>query len=599
MSLEIFGILVLMILVLVLLVLETLPIDVLGIGLLLVLWISGYVDAPEAVAGFSNKAVLTVALMFVLSHALVKTGVLENLGQYFYELEKKKKWAGMSLFFVSVSLFSGFINNVAAVAIFIPVAMHMASKFRISPSKLLLPLSYAAIYGGTITLIGTSTNLLVSSVGESHGLKPLGMFEFLPLGIIFLIVGSVYSIVILPRMLPSRAPVSTLVGKYHMSTYLTEFKIDVKSPLIGSSCREKKLNERYDITVLAVIRDGEQRSSGIADLKLLKDDVLLTKGVLANFLKFHQQEKVLALSDVKLGESELQAGDNILVEGLVGPASTLPGKSLSELDFRKKYQAFVLAIGRRGITIKQKIAHIRLRFADTLLMLIPADQIDDLRNKSDLIILQHHEVNMRKKRIRWLAVIIIPIIMFSAAIGLVDILAAAFAGVFLLLVTRHISTREAYASINGPVIVFIAAFIPFGVAMETSGAATLIGNSISSLANLFPTGMKPHALLSILYLTTAMITAVISNNAAAIMLTPVAIAAAHTLGIDSRPLIFTVCFAASASFMTPIGYQTNLMVYGPGKYRFTDFVKAGAPLNFSFWILASVLIPVFWPFYPK
>ena len=596
MSLEIVGILMLMLLVLVLLALEILPIDVLGIGMLLVLWISGYIDSSEAIAGFSNKAVLTVALMFVLSHALVKTGVLENLAQYFIDLEKKKKWAGMSLFFVSVSLFSGFINNVAAVAIFIPVAMHMASKFRISPSKLLLPLSYAAIYGGTITLIGTSTNLLVSSVGETHGLKPLGMFEFLPMGIIFLIVGSIYCIVVLPRILPSRAPVSTLVGKYHMSTYLTEFKIDDSSPLIGSSCREKQLNERYDITVLAVIREGRQISVNISDLTLNAGDVLLTRGAVDNFLKFHQQEKVLALSDVKLGESELQAGDNVLVEGLVGPGSAISGSSLSELDFRKKYQAFVLAIGRRGITIKQKIAHIRLRFADTLLMLMPADQVDDLRNKPDLIIIQHHEVNMRKKRIRWLAVIIIPIIMISAATGLVDILAAALAGVFLLLVTRHISTREAYASINGPVIVFIAAFIPFGTAMETSGAATLIGNSVSSLANLFPTRMIPHALLSILYLTTAVITAVISNNAAAIMLTPIAIAAAHTLGIDSRPLIFTICFAASASFMTPIGYQTNLMVYGPGKYQFMDFVKAGAPLNFVFWILASLLTPFFWPF---
>ena len=596
MSLGILGILFLMILLLILLVMELIPIDVLGLGLLLVLWFSGYVDSEQAVSGFSNKAVLTVAVMFVLSHALVKTGILENLAQYFIDMEKKVKWLGMGLFLVAVSLFSGFINNVAAVAIFIPVAMHMASKFRISPSKILLPLSYAAIYGGTITLIGTSTNLLVSSVSEAHGIKPLGMFEFLPLGLVFLVVGSIYSLLILPRLLPSRAPISTLVGKYHMSTYLTEFKVDKDSPLIGSNCRDRHLNELYEITVLGVIRNGVQITSDIADLPLLENDILLTRGAIENFLKFHQQEKVLALSDIKLGEKELQAGDNVLVEGLVGPESTLFDKSLSDLDFRKKYQAFVLAIGRRGITIKQKIAHIRLRFADTLLMLMPADQIAEMRNDPDLIILQHHEVNMRKKRIRWLAVIVIPLIMLTAATGVVDILAAALAGAFILLVTKHISTREAYGSINWPVIVFIAAFIPFGIAMETSGAALLIGNSVTSLAKLFPANLAPYVLLSSLYFITAILTAVVSNNAAAIVLTPIAIAAANNMGIDSRPLIFAICYAASASFMTPMGYQTNLMVYGPGKYKFMDYVKAGAPLNLIFWLIASVVTPLFWPF---
>jgi len=596
MGFEIAGIFMLMILLLVLLVLEVIPIDVLGLGLLLVLWFTGYVDSEQAIAGFSNKAVLTVAVMFVLSHALVKTGILESFAQYFISLEKRVKWLGLSLFFVTVSLFSGFINNVAAVAIFIPVAMHMASKFRVSPSKLLLPLSYAAIYGGTITLIGTSTNLLVSAVGEGHGMKPLGMFEFLPLGIVFLVVGSAYSLLILPRLLPSRAPVNTLVGKYHMSTYLTEFKIGKGSPLIGSNCRQRQLNERYEITVLDVIREGIHMNGNVGELTLQEDDILLTRGAIDNFLKFHQQERVLALSDVKLDEKELQAGDNVLVEGLIGPESSLYDKSLRDLDFRKKYRAFVLAIGRRGITMKQKIAHIRLRFADTLLMLMPADQVAGMRHDPDLIILQHHEINMRKKRIRWLAVIIIPMIMLAAASGFIEILAAAMAGAFLLLVTRHISTREAYGAINWPVIIFIAAFIPFGTAMETSGAAQLIGESVTSLANKFSGGWAPYVLLSSLYFITAVITSIVSNNAAAIVLTPIAIAAANNMGVDPRPLIFTICYAASASFMTPIGYQTNLMVYGPGKYRFMDFVKAGAPLNLIFWLLASVLTPIFWPF---
>ncbi|MEA3286318.1 MAG: SLC13 family permease [Candidatus Marinimicrobia bacterium] len=596
MSIAILGIFGLMILLLVLLILEVLPVDVLGIGLLLVLWLSGYVDGEQAISGFSNKAVLTVAVMFVLSHALVKTGVLENLAQYFIALEKKRKKLGIGLFFMTISIFSGFINNVAAVAIFIPVAMHMAAQSRISPSKLLIPLSYAAIYGGTITLIGTSTNLIVSSVSESHGLEAFGMFEFLPLGLVFLVVGFLYNLFVLPRLLPSRAPVSTLVGKYHMAPYLTEFRVDHDSPLIGSSCRQKQLNQRYEITVLAIIRDETRITRNVGNLPLCDGDILLTRGALENFLKFHQQEKVLALSDVKMSEKELQAGDNVLVEGLLGPQSAIAGKTLLELDFRRRYQAFVLAIGRRGITIKKKVAHIKLQFADTLLMLMPVDRIAEMRSDPDLIILQHHEVNMRKKTVHWLAVILIPAVMILAATGVLEILAAALLGVFILLVTKHISTREAYGTINWQVIIFIAAFIPFGIAMETSGAAQLLGESISAFSDLVPDSWAPYALLSILYIITSIFTAVISNNVAAIVLTPIAIAAAINLGVDSRPLVFTICYAASASFMTPIGYQTNLMVYGPGKYRFNDYIKAGAPLTLIFWILASILIPIFWPF---
>jgi len=328
-------------------------------------------------------------------------------------------------------------------------------------------------------------------------------------------------------------------------------------------------------------------TTNVGDLILKSDDILLTRGALDNFLKFHQQEKVLALSDIKLSEKDLQGGDNVLVEGLLAPESTLAGRTLRELDFRRRYQAFVLAIGRRGVTIKEKIAHIKLQFADTLLMLMPVDRIEEMRHDPELIILQQHEVNMRKKKIRWLAVLVIPAVM---------ILAAALLGMFILLISKHISTREAYGTINWQVIVFIAAFIPFGTAVESSGAASLIGESMSRMAAWFPESFAPYALLSILYLVTSLITAVISNNASAIVLTPIAIMAANNLGIDSRPLIFTICYAASASFMTPIGYKTNLMVYGPGKYRFVDYVKAGAPLNFIFWIIASILTPIFWPF---
>ncbi|NQV37304.1 MAG: SLC13 family permease [Candidatus Marinimicrobia bacterium] len=596
MTIEIVGLLAILALILILLFLEALPVDVIAIGLMVLLWLLGYIDGDEAISGFSNKAVLTVAVMFVLSRALVKTGILENLIDRLSKLGQKRKWIGIGIFLILVSLFSGFINNVAAVAICIPMAIKLSAKFRISPSKLLLPLSYAAIFGGTLTLIGTSTNLLVSSIIEDHEILPLGMFEFLGLGSIFLIIGTAYNLIILPRILPSRASVSSLVGKYHLTTYLTEFEISELSPLINSTCTGSKLNETYDVTILAIIRGHIRYSTNLRNIKFKEGDILITKGTVSNFLKFRDKEKVLSLSDIKIDEKELRGEENILVEGLVSQESGLIGKSLKDIGFRRKFGAFVLAISRQSTTFKEKIAHIKLKFSDTLLLLIPQSQLLSLTESSDLIILQKHDIRLHKHRFWWLAILIIPMIMATAAMGLIDILAGALLGAFLLFITRNISTQEAYQNINWQVIIFVAAFIPLGIAMENTGAATLVGHTISKIGDFFPAHIAPYAILSFTYLITSLMTEVLSNNAAAIVLTPIAIATANGLGVDPRPFIFAICYAASASFMTPIGYKTNLMVYSPGKYRFSDYLKAGAPLNFTFWVLASLLIPVFWPF---
>ncbi len=595
MTLEIGILIIVMVIVLILLFLEIFPVDVIAIALMTVLWLAGFVSGNEAISGFSNKAVLTVAVMFILSRALIKTGVLEtligaltNIGKY--------KWLGIGVFLLMVSLLSGFINNVAAVAISIPIAIKLANNNKISPSKILIPLSYAAIYGGTLTLIGTSTNLLVSSIIEDYSMPALGMFEFLALGSIFLMVGTVYNFTILPRLLPARAGVSSLVGEYNLNTYLTEFKIGSASPLIQSTCLHSRLNETYDITILAIIRGKKRFTTDIRNIKLQESDILLARGRLNNFLRFRDEMKLLLLSDMKIDEKELREGENILVEGLINEGSGLIGKTIKEVDFRRKFGAFVLAINRHNTTLKEKIAHVKLKFSDTLLILVPRSRYPILPENNDLIILQQHDIHIHKHRFWWLATFVIPAIMITAALGWIDILAAALVGLVLLFLSRNISTHEAYQAVNWQVIIFIAAFIPFSIAMERTGAAALIGITITRLGSLFDSDLAPYVVLSFTYIVTSLMTEVLSNNAAAIVLTPIAIAAANSLGVDPRPFVFAICYAASASFMTPMGYQTNLLVYGPGKYRFSDFVKAGLPLNLLFWIVASFLIPVFWPF---
>ena len=574
------------------------PIDVTALTLLTVLFLVGYLDVGEAISGFSNKAVLTVAAMLVLSRALVKTGFLEVFADQLSSLAGKNIWLGLSIFLLAASLISGFINNTATVAIFIPLALQLSQRFQISPSKILIPLSYAAIYGGTLTLIGTSTNLLVSSVVEDYGIQPLGMFEFAGMGLIFLITGTIYNLWVVPKILPSRAAVSSLTRSYHMSPYLTEFKVAENSPLIGVSCMDRGVNENYDITILALIRDKQRYDSDIRNIKLQKGDILLSRGTFKNFLRFREEEKVLLLTEVKMSQTELTGDESVIIEGLIPPGSSLIGKSLKELDFRNKFGAFVLAIRREGKTLREKIAHIVLHFADTLLIFVPKSNLSALDRNPDIAVLQEHEISLHKTRFWWLAIAIIPLIMISATLGIIEILGAAIVGVVILLLVRSLNIQEAYRSIDWSVIVLIAAFIPVGIVVERTGTADLIGSGIINLGALFKPEFAPYASLSILYLVAVLMTSIMSNNSAAIVLIPVALSIGNQLGVDIRPFIFTICFGASTSFMTPMGYQTNLMVYGPGSYRFGDFVKAGAPLNVLFWLLATIFIPMIWPFYP-
>lgn len=371
MTVDVIIFLVLLAGVLVVLAWEIFPVDVTALAFLAILLGLGYLDVSEAISGFSNKAVLTVAAMFILSHALVKTGFLEVLVNQLERLGGQGRTLGMLIFLLATSVISGFINNTAAVAIFIPLALQLSTRFRMSPSKVLIPLSYAAIYGGTLTLIGTSTNLLVSAMGENYGFAPLGMFEFAKMGIVFLLVGTLYTMLILPKILTARAGITSLTRNYHMSPYLTEFKVAEGSPLIGSTCLERGVNEHYDITILSIIRDSQRFDTNIRDLTLEMGDVLLARGTLDNFARFRESEKVLLLTDVKMSQAELAGQENVLVEGLVSPGSTLIGKSLKDVDFRRKFGAFVLAIRREGKTLREKIAHIVLHFADTLLIQVP------------------------------------------------------------------------------------------------------------------------------------------------------------------------------------------------------------------------------------
>ncbi|HIB60273.1 MAG TPA: SLC13 family permease [Candidatus Marinimicrobia bacterium] len=581
----------------VLFVKEIFPLDVTALVVLIIFLVIGNLTLEEAISGFSNQAVITIAVLFILSHALQKSGILEYGVVRLNKLTERSKLLGLTVFLITVAFASAFVNNTAIVAIFIPLTIRLAQKYNLSPSKLLIPLSYIAIMGGTLTLVGTSTNLLVNSIYVNTTMaEPLGMFEFSRYGIFILLIGLLYIIFAVPFILPSRTVTSSLTQSYHMGGYLTELKVAEESPMVGRTFMERSINKNYDITVLDIIREGMVISKNIRNTIIHPGDVLFVRGSLENFLRMKEVEKVTMLTDEKLTQAELIHDDNTLVECLLTQQSELVGKSLMEINFRRRFGSFILAIRREGAILRRKIAHVMLRAFDTLLVYGPRDKIKELSESGNFIVLGEIEATLQKNRFWWVSLVVIISAVFLAALGLVPILKGALVGMIILLVLRVISTNEAYQSINWQVIVLIAALIPIGIVIQKSGTAEWLATAMNNVVEQFDPALRPVVMVSLIYLMTMMLTEMASNAATAIIMTPIAISAAMQIGLDPKPFIFSVCFAASASFITPIGYQTNLMVYGPGGYKFSDYVKVGLPLAIFLWIMATFLIPVLWPF---
>ena len=598
MNFEILIVLSLIVLAFFLFVTEKFPLDVTALLILSILLIvlPDHLSPEDAISGFANPAVITIGLLFILSFALQKTRVLEYLIIRINKLVSQSKNLGLGVYLLTISIASALMNNTAIVAIFMPVTIRLAHQYKISPSKLLIPLSYAAIMGGTLTLVGTSTNLLVNAIYVDNGGTSLGMFEFAQYGWIPLTIGLAYVIWIAPLILPSRTITSSLTKSYHMAGYLTEMKISNDSPLVGKTCRERNINQNYDVMVLDIQRAGHLISTKVGAQLIQVGDILFVKGTIESFLRMKEVEKISLLTDEKLTQKELEREDNVLMECMLTDKSNIVGKTLMQSNFRKKFRTFILAIRRDGAIIRKKVAHVILHTYDTLLIYGRRKQIDKLASRGDFILLGEVQADLVKSRYWWVSILVIITTIILAAFGVLSILKGAIISAVILLVFRIISPNEAYESIHWQVIVLIAALIPLGIVIESTGTATFIGDLISETVDNFSSNKQPYILLGLIYLITMILTEVSSNTATAIIMAPIVMAVTNQMGIDARPFIFAVCFAASASFVTPVGYQTNLMVYGPGGYKFSDFIKVGLPLSIIFWLSAILFIPKIWPF---
>tara|TARA_Y100001933_G_scaffold176516_1_gene174957 strand:- start:124 stop:1917 length:1794 start_codon:yes stop_codon:yes gene_type:complete len=576
---------------------EYFSIDVTALIILSSFFGMGYLTPSEAVSGFSNPAVITIGLLFILSSAIQKTGLLEYIVVTINRLVHSSKIIGLAAYYFTISIASSLINNTAIVAIFMPITIRLAHNYHVSPSKMLIPLSYAAILGGTLTLVGTSTNLLVNSIYMSYeGSQPLGMFEFLKYGSIILVIGTVYLLFIAPRLIPSRTTTSSLTKSYHLGGYLTEMKVKKGSVLVGKSCFDRSINQNYDVTVLDIIRDKKHIVKDIRRTILKEGDILFVRGTLENFLRMKEVEGVALLTDEKLTQSELEQEDNELVECLLTDDSGLVGKSLMSTNFRQIYGAFILAIRREGDIFRKKIAHMKLRAFDTLLVYGPSKKIASLSDGGNFIVLGKVQARLIKEKFWWVSIYVVLISIIFAAVGYIPIMKGAFLSVVILLSLKIITAQESYQSIHWQVIFLIAALIPIGIVIQKTGTADWIGNNISNFIFLFSSELQPYVLLATIYFITMILTEISSNVATAIIMVPIAIAVSNQLGLEPRPFVFTVAFAASSSFITPIGYQTNLMVYGPGGYKFSDYTRVGLPLSLILLVSAVLIIPKLWHF---
>jgi di/tricarboxylate transporter len=582
----------------VLFAMEKFSVDVITLMLLIMLVTSGILTPAEAFAGFSNDIIIILCAIFVVSGALQRSGVMDALGSRLHRIASGSENRLLFAVMAVVSATSAFMNNTTVTAVFAPPVMGVARQSNISASKLLMPLAFASILGGTCTLIGTSTNVAVSGYISKVGMQPLSLFEITPLGLIIVVVGIAYMMIVGKRLLPDNKDES-LTEEYAIREYLSEIVVMRDSHLVGQKIFESDL-AKIDFRVLEVIR-GDRKYLPDARTEIEAGDVLLVEGKVEDLMKVKETAGIEILADVKVGDVDLQSDDIKIVEMLITPQSEIIGLTLKEANFRKRYGMVALAIYRHGQSLREKIGRIRLRVGDLLLVQGHADRLEEMRHNQDLLILEEYQPTpyRKSKGIYTLAFFSAAILIGSA--GWLPLSIAFLAAAVLTILFRCISVEEAYDFIDWRLIILIGGMTAFGTAMDKTGAAEFLAASIVNGLNPIVSQLSdPYGVMLILggfFLLTVVLTQPMSNAAAALVVLPVALETAQRLGVNERTFAIAIMLAASVSFITPFE-PSCILVYGPGKYKFRDFLKTGFLLTLILILLVLFVVPIFWPLHP-
>ncbi len=571
---------------------EWLPADITALSVTIVLMLLGLVTPEEGVSGFSNSATVTVTAMFILSAGITKTGVIQIARNWML------RWGGnhpSQQIFVMGSIvgpISAFINNTAIVAIFLPIIEEWSKRKKIPASQLLIPLSYVTILGGLITLIGTSTNILSSGVSAQLGYGEFQVFQFSQLGLLVFIIGLTYLAIFAPRLLPKNHLEGDhlITEDYNLKEYVSEVIITSQSSLIGQTLQKSRIQRTFDLDVLEIIRNKQRFSQPLADKTLQAGDILIIRSSREELLKIREEKGLEILADVKFREDPLEkvlaSGEEKIAEVLILSNSRLIGTTLKELRFRQRYNATVLAIRRGSELVQGRLGKIPLRFGDLLLVQGPKQSFVGLQTTRELLVLEEKRVDRLRQKKGGIALAITVGVIVTAALDWTPILVSSLAGVVLMIVTGCLKPGEIYGAVRWDVIFLLAGLIPLGIAMNKSGATQWLAENLIRLGG----DLSGYWILLFFFVITSMLTEILSNNASVVLMLPIAVEVAKTLGLNPYAFMYAVTFAASNSFMTPIGYQTNAMVYSPGGYKFFDFTRVGAPLSILMMITVPLLI---------
>ena len=592
-------VLILLLVAVILFATERIPIDIVTLMLVVALILTGTLSAAEAFAGFGNDIVITISGLFILTGGLVKTGVIDVVGRRLHRIAGGNEFRLTVLIMVVAAACAAVMKNTTTTAMFVPVVLGISQRARVPPSKLMMPLAFGAILGGTCTLIGTSTNLAVSGalpryqpLAPAYNLQPFTMFELTPVGVAIVAVGMLYMLLIGLRLLPRRGGEDSLTEQYHIREYMSEVIVLDDSPLVGKTLAEANLGDELDLTVVGIMRGSQGRIAPSSHQQIEAQDLLLVQGRVEDILRVKTEAGIEIKADFKLSDRVLE-GENVeLFEATVLRGSDFTGRTLKGLKFRQRYQLTVLAINRHGVALLSKISTLPLRFGDVLLLQGRREHVERLALDGQMLLLE--DVSERRGRAgkrRWALVAFSVFLLLSIIHPWnLPLSASVLVGVLILLASGAVRTQEIYDMIEWRLIVLIAGMISFGVAMEKTHADQYLADLIVKATGSF----GPIAVLAGFFVMTVIITQPMSNQAAALVMLPIAVKTAIALGLNPRTFAITVTYAASCSFVTPLE-PACVLIFTPGRYRFFDFVKVGTILTLAVFAIVILLVPIFWP----
>ena len=581
----------LLLVALLLFVTEWIRYDVVALLVLVSLNLSGILTLEESFSGFSNPAVITVAAVLVMSQAVQNSGVVQIVGV------KMIEWGQTPLrltamIMLAVGSISGFINDIGTAALFLPLVMMVARRMELPPSKLLLPLSYGCLLGGTLTLIGTPPNILVTLIMAEHDIEPFRMFDFTPIGAIIVLTGILYMTLIGRRLLPLRRGESSLMDRFKIQDYLIEVLISSKSPLVGQRLDEIDVGQDIEFNILGIIRDKRTVLVPLPQERIEEGDLLLVEVSPQDLGGLSRRAGLEIVPDVEPGEADISSEDIEVVEAAMMPDSRLVGRTIRQLNFRRRFELTVMAISRQGEPVLRRLADVRLREGDVLLIQGDRQRIDTTLPEIGCLPLADRDISLKAAvhPFRVLGIFLGAILL--ASIGTLHVSMAFTLGAFLMVLTRCITARGLYTAIQWPILILMAGMIPLGTAMVKTGTASWVANSLIGLIG----STNPYLILGLLYLIITALTSVLNNPTVTVVTAPIAIDLASNLEMSPLPFLMLTAVAASCAFLSPVAHKANVLVWGPGGYKFTDYTRVGLPLTLLIGLICIFVIPMLWPF---